>query len=82
MNQDTLPERDLHAEYWATYHRQWSVVEDYEREQARKNMAEKDVFYAELYRLAADPWTNGRYALAAVAWGLIALVVLGVGAGP
>jgi hypothetical protein len=32
--------------------------------------------------LVYDPWVNGRYALAAVAWGLIALVVLGYGAGP
>ena len=30
----------------------------------------------------ADPWVNGRYALAALVWGLIAIVVLGLGAGP
>jgi hypothetical protein len=29
-----------------------------------------------------DPWQNGTYALSALVWGLIALIVLGVGAGP
>ena len=28
------------------------------------------------------PWENGRYALAALVWGLIILCVLGLGAGP
>ena len=36
-----------------------------------------------LVETAADnPWANGRYALASIVWGLIALLVLGVGAGP
>jgi hypothetical protein len=32
--------------------------------------------------LISNPWVNGRYALAAVVWGLILLVVFGLGAGP
>jgi hypothetical protein len=35
-----------------------------------------------LERVKAEPWSNGRYAGAALVWGLVALVVLGLGAGP
>lgn len=27
----------------------------------------------------SDPWVNGRYAFAALAWGLVALIVLTIG---
>ena len=70
---------DPQAEYWATHGQR---LDDLELEQARKKMEEKRAIYDDFKRSADSPWSNGSYALAAVVWGLILLVVFGVGAGP
>jgi hypothetical protein len=61
---------DPQAEYWATHGKKEPVSDPFVSRQWIDNTPDQ------------DPWTNGRYALAAVVWGLIALVVIGVGAGP
>ena len=60
--------KDLHAKWM----RDPLYVEEYEA------LAEEFAGHAR----AINPWTSGRYALAAIVWGAIALVVLGLGAGP
>jgi hypothetical protein len=65
---------DPQAEYWATHGKRQTEYDGLEVTPIRDQVAN--------WRLKNDPWSNGRYALAAVAWGLIILVVFGVGAGP
>jgi hypothetical protein len=59
---------DPQAEYWATHKRK--DEDPYASRQWIDNTPN------------SDPWSNGRYALAALVWGLILMVVFGVGAGP
>jgi len=61
---------DPKAEYWATHGKKEPVSDPFVSRQWVDNVPEQ------------NPWSNGRYALSAVVWGLILLVVFGVGAGP
>jgi hypothetical protein len=61
---------DPQAEYWATHGKKEPVSDPFVSRQWVDNTPD------------TDPWSNGRYALSAVVWGLILLVVFGVGAGP
>jgi hypothetical protein len=61
---------ELQKTYWATHGKKEPVSDPFVSRQWVDNVPEQ------------DPWSNGRYALSAVVWGLIMLVVFGVGAGP
>jgi len=80
MSQETRSPIDVAGEYWATYN---------PKKAPEIEVSPDVVIEAATYPWATlasdahlDPWCNGRYALAALVWGLIALVVLGIGAGP
>lgn len=66
MSQETIPARDPVEEWWDTYGDQ-----SWQRrfEELQRNHSSQ------------DPWSNGRYALSALVWGLIFLCVFGLGAG-
>lgn len=71
MTQENMSTRDPLADYWDIYGKR-----------DLRGLAKEIV---ELYQVQPEPvspWTSGRYALAAIVWGAIALVVLGLGAGP
>jgi hypothetical protein len=61
---------ELRKTYWATH--------------GREPLKGKSIYELlnKADELRNDPWSNGRYALSALVWGLILLVVFGVGAGP
>jgi hypothetical protein len=90
MIQDNLPERDPLAEYWDIYGKRdlrvtGSNVKDLHAKWMRDPLyvAEYEALAEEYagHELAINPWTSGRYALAVIVWGLIAMVVLSIPAG-
>jgi hypothetical protein len=59
MTMETVAERDPLEEYWATHRRAEQIPFAW--------------FYEE--QRLANPWCNGRYALASIVWGLILMLV-------
>ena len=62
MSMDTIAERDPIEEYWATHRREEQIPFAWFYEDQRRE----------------NPWCNGRYAFAAIVWGLISMLLLSV----
>lgn len=65
MKMDTIEDRDPIADYWATHRKQlWLDL----RDEFGRTMDQVEFAHT-------DGWVNGRYAAAAVVWGLILMLV-------
>lgn len=83
MTQDATTDRDPIEEYWASYGKPSPFQSEPLLPMNWSDLRDQYGRTWEQLRFAHDnPWVNGRYALAAIVWGGIALVVFGVGAGP